>query len=87
MKILLEPILVSIVAGLFILIAPKRFRKFIEFFSLATSVYLFIAGIRIFCRGGFETLPYNAGLLYVDGLSKFIVPAIGFFGFLVKFQM
>jgi len=78
MKILLEPILVSIVAGLFILIAPKRFRKFIEFFSLATSVYLFIAGIKIFFAS-----PVNAGYLYVDGLSRFIVPAIGFFGFLV----
>jgi len=78
MKILLEPILVSIIAGLFILVMPKRFRKVVEFFSLITSIYLFIAGIRIFCAA-----PINAGYLYVDGLSRFIVPAIGFFGFLV----
>ncbi|PIV39781.1 MAG: hypothetical protein COS29_00750, partial [Candidatus Omnitrophica bacterium CG02_land_8_20_14_3_00__42_8] len=81
--ILLEPILVSIIAGLFILALPNRFRRVIEFFSLITSIYLFAAGIRIFCRGGFETLPCNAGYFYVDGLSKFIVPAIGFFGMLV----
>ncbi len=83
MKMLLEPILVSIVSGLFIFAIPNKFRKVAEIFSLATSLYLFIAGIRIFCRGGFETLPYNAGYLYVDGLSRFIVPAIGLFGFLV----
>ena len=78
MKILFEPILVSIVAGLFILVIPKRFRKVIEFFSLITSIYLFIAGIRIFFAA-----PLNAGYFYVDGLSRFIVPAIGFFGMLV----
>jgi formate hydrogenlyase subunit 3/multisubunit Na+/H+ antiporter MnhD subunit len=78
MKILLEPILVSIIAGLFILVIPKRFRKVIEFFSLITSIYLFVAGIRIFFSS-----PINTGYFYVDGLSRFIVPAIGFFGFLV----
>jgi len=78
MKILLEPILVSIIAGLFILVIPKRFRKVIEFFSLITSIYLFIAGIKIFFAA-----PLNMGYFYVDGLSRFIVPAIGFFGFLV----
>ena len=83
MKILLEPILVSMIAGLFILAIPKRFRKVIEIFSLATAIYLFIAGIKIFCTGGSVTLPYNAGYLYVDSLSRFIVPAIGFFGMLV----
>ncbi|MDO8603170.1 MAG: proton-conducting transporter membrane subunit [Candidatus Omnitrophota bacterium] len=78
MKILLEPILVSIVAGLFILVIPKRFRKVIEFFSLITSVYLFVAGIKIFFAA-----PINIGYFYVDGLSRFIVPAIGLFGMLV----
>ena len=78
MKILLEPILVSIVTGLFVLIIPKRFRKVIEFFSLITSIYLFIAGIKIFFAA-----PLNTGYFYVDGLSRFIVPAIGFFGMLV----
>jgi formate hydrogenlyase subunit 3/multisubunit Na+/H+ antiporter MnhD subunit len=78
MKIFLEPILVSMIAGLFILILPSRFRKMAEFFSLLTSLYLFIAGIRIFFAA-----PLNAGYLYVDNLSRFIVPAIGFFGFLI----
>ena len=75
---LLEPILFSIVAGLFILLIPKRFRKVAEFFSLITSIYLFISAIRIFFVS-----PINAGYLYVDGLSRFIVLAIGLFGFLV----
>ncbi|MDP2921449.1 MAG: proton-conducting transporter membrane subunit [Candidatus Omnitrophota bacterium] len=78
MKILLEPILVSIVAGLFILLIPDRFRKVAEIFSLLTSGYLFIAGIRIFFAA-----PLNAGYFYVDNLSRFIVPAIGLFGMLV----
>ncbi len=78
MKIFLEPVLVSIIAGLFILVIPKRFRKVIEFFSLITSIYLFIAGIKIFFAA-----PLNMGYFYVDGLSRFIVPAIGFFGMLV----
>ena len=78
MKILLEPILVSIIAGLFILVIPNKFRRVTEFFSLLVSVYLFIAGIKIFF-----TAPLNIGYLYVDNLSRFIVPAIGFFGFLV----
>ncbi len=77
-KILLEPILVSIIAGLFILLIPKKFRKVAEFFSLITSIYLFISAIKIFFAS-----PINAGYLYVDGLSRFIVLAIGFFGFLV----
>ena len=78
MKIFLEPILVSIIAGLFILALPNRFRRVIEFFSILTALYLFIAGIKIFFAA-----PLNAGYLYVDNLSRFIVPAIGFFGFLV----
>jgi formate hydrogenlyase subunit 3/multisubunit Na+/H+ antiporter MnhD subunit len=78
MKIFLEPILVSIIAGLFILALPNRFRRVVEFFSLLTSLYLFIAGIKIFFAA-----PLNAGYLYVDNLSRFIVPAIGLFGFLV----
>jgi formate hydrogenlyase subunit 3/multisubunit Na+/H+ antiporter MnhD subunit len=78
MKIFLEPILVSMIAGLFILILPNRFRKMTEFFSLLTALYLFIAGIKIFFAA-----PLNAGYLYIDNLSKFIVPAIGFFGFLI----
>ncbi|MEK6732873.1 MAG: hypothetical protein AABY55_04530, partial [Candidatus Omnitrophota bacterium] len=78
MKTLLEPILVSIIAGLFTLFIPNRFRKVVEFFSLITSIYLFIAGIKIFFAA-----PLNAGYLYIDNLSRFIVPAIGFFGVLV----
>jgi len=77
-KIFLEPILVSIIAGLFILLIPGRFRRIAEFFSLITSLYLFIAGIKIFFAA-----PLNAGYLYVDNLSRFIVPGIGFFGLLV----
>ncbi|MFA5389229.1 MAG: proton-conducting transporter membrane subunit [Candidatus Omnitrophota bacterium] len=78
MKILLEPVLVSAIAGLFILAIPDRFRKVTESFSLLASLYLFIAGIRIFFAS-----PLNTGYLYVDNLSRFIVPAIGFFGFLI----
>jgi len=77
-KIFLEPILVSAIAGLFILFIPNRFRKVVEFFSLITSIYLVIAGIKIFFAA-----PLNTGYLYVDNLSRFIVPAIGFFGVLV----
>lgn len=78
MKIFLEPILISIIAGLFVLTIPNRFRRVAEFFSLLVSAYLFIAGIKIFFAA-----PLNAGYLYVDNLSRFIVPAIGFFGLLV----
>src|SRR3989338_11166672 len=78
MKILLQPVLVSIIAGVFILVIPRRFRKVIEFFSIITSIYLFIASIKIFFAS-----PINAGYLYVDGLSRFIAPAIGLFGVLV----
>ena len=78
MKIFLEPILVSIIAGLFIFAIPNRFRKLAEIFSLLVALYLFIAGIKIFFAA-----PLNAGYLYVDNLSRFIVPSIGFFGLLV----
>ncbi len=78
MKILLEPILVSILAGCFIFLIPKKFRRITEGFSLLTSIYLFIACIRIFAQS-----PIQAGFLYVDGLSRFIVLGIGFFGALV----
>lgn len=78
MKIFLEPVLVSIIAGLFVLAIPDRFRKMAEFFSLLVSAYLFIAGIKIFFSA-----PLDAGYLYVDSLSRFIVLGIGFFGLLV----
>jgi len=78
MKILLEPVLISIIAGLFILLIPKRFRKVIELFSLFTSIYLLICAVKIFFAS-----PANVGYLYVDSLSRFIVLGIGFFGFLV----
>lgn len=79
MNILLQPILISILAGAFILIMPKKLRRIAEGFSLATSIYLFLACIRIFIKS-----PINADFLYVDGLSRFIVLGIGFFGALVS---
>jgi len=78
MKIFLEPVLVSIVAGFFIFAIPNKFRKLAEIFSLITALYLFIAGVKIFFAA-----PLNTGYLYVDNLSRFIVPGIGFFGLLV----
>jgi len=79
MQILLQPILVSIFAGCFILLIPKRFRRMIEGFSLLTAIYLFIASIKIFSQS-----PILGKFLYVDGLSRFIVLGIGFFGALVS---
>ena len=67
MKIFLEPVLVSIIAGLFILVIPNRFRKVTEFFSLLTSLYLFTAGIRIFFAS-----PVNAGLLNIVVLDSLV---------------
>jgi len=78
MKALLHPILISILAGSFIFLAPKRFRRIVEGFSVASALYLFIACIKIFTQS-----PIHAGFLYVDGLSRFIVLGIGFFGTLV----
>jgi formate hydrogenlyase subunit 3/multisubunit Na+/H+ antiporter MnhD subunit len=78
MKILLEPIFISILTGLFILFTPKRFRKFIGFFSVLVSGYLFYLSIKIF------SAPFtNINFLYVDGLSRYISLAIGFFAFLI----
>ncbi|NQT75530.1 MAG: hypothetical protein HQ566_03290 [Candidatus Omnitrophica bacterium] len=78
MKMLLQPILISMLAGAFILLIPRRFRRVIEGFSLITALYLFAASIKIFARS-----PIHADFLYVDGLSRFIVLGIGFFGALV----
>jgi len=78
MKLLLNPILTSILAGIVILLIPKRFRRVTESFSLLTALYLFILSLKIFLNS-----PINADYLYVDGLSRFIVLAISFFGFLV----
>ncbi len=78
MKMLLQPILISILAGIFILLIPRRFRRVIEGFSMITALYLFAASIKIFAQS-----PVHAGFLYVDGLSRFIVLGIGLFGALV----
>lgn len=78
MKLLLQPILISILAGSFLFLVPKRLRKMVEFFSIFTALYLFLASIKIFISS-----PVNAGLFYIDGLSRFIVLGIGFFGALV----
>ena len=78
MKILLQPILISILAGAFILLVPKKLRKVAEGFSLVTSIYLLFACIKIFMQS-----PIQSDFLYVDNLSRFIVLAIGFFGALV----
>jgi len=78
MKILLQPILISILAGTFILLVPKKLRKVAEGFSLVTSIYLLFACVKIFMRA-----PIQSDLLYVDNLSRFIVLAIGLFGAIV----
>src|SRR4030042_4420328 len=78
MNTLLQPILISIIAGFFILVIPKGLRKLAEGFSLITSLYLFAASIKIFMKA-----PIDADFLYVDSLSRFIVLGIGFFGALV----
>ncbi|MFH1854601.1 MAG: proton-conducting transporter membrane subunit [Candidatus Omnitrophota bacterium] len=78
MKILLQPILISILAGILIFLIPKRFRKIVETFSLLTALYLLAGCVRIFINS-----PINANYLYADGLSRFIVLAIGLFGALV----
>lgn len=75
MKLLLQPILTSIIFGIAILFIPKRFRKVTESFSLLSSLYLLMASVRIFLGS-----PVNVGYLYVDGLSRFVVLGIGFFG-------
>jgi len=79
MEIMLQPILISILAGSFVFFIPKRFRKIVEGFSLLTAIYLFIASIKIFAQA-----PIHANYLYVDGLSRFIVLGIGFFGALIS---
>ncbi len=79
MRILLEPILIAILAGCAIFLIPKRFRRVTETFSLITSLYLFIAAIRIFVHPAIENR-----LFYLDGLSRLIVLAIGFFGVVVS---
>ena len=50
MNILLQPILISMLAGAFILAVPKRFRRIVEGFSFVTSLYLFFACIKIFIK-------------------------------------
>ena len=79
MEIMLQPILISMLVGTFLLFAPKKFRKIVEGFSLLTAIYLFIASIKIFAQA-----PIHTNYLYVDGLSRFIVLGIGFFGALVS---
>ncbi|MFH1782976.1 MAG: proton-conducting transporter membrane subunit [Candidatus Omnitrophota bacterium] len=78
MKILLAPILFSILAGSLIFIIPKRLRKIAEGFSILSAGYLFIASINIFMSS-----PMTSKYLFIDGLSRFIVLGIGFFGILV----
>ena len=78
METLLSPILISIIVGAFIFLIPKGFRKVTEGLSVATSLYLFISSIRIFSQA-----PVSGEFLYVDGLSRFIVLGIGFFGILI----
>ncbi|MBU1853358.1 MAG: hypothetical protein KJ957_04890 [Candidatus Omnitrophica bacterium] len=78
MQTLLQPILISALAGSFIFLIPKRFRRIIETFSLLVALYLFVASIKIFAQS-----PINEKFLYVDNLSRFIVLGIGFFGCLV----
>ncbi len=79
METLLRPIILSIIIGTFILLIPKKFRKVIEGVSLITAIYLFIASIKIFIQA-----PIFGKFLYVDGLSRFIVLGVGFFGVIVS---
>lgn len=78
MQDLLKPVLISMLAGSLIYFIPKRFKKVIRFFSFITAVYLFAAAIKIFLMPDTD-----AGFLYLDALSRFIVLGIGFFGVLV----
>lgn len=78
MKLLFNPILTSLLAGIVVLLIPKRFRRVIESFSFLTALYLLAASVKIFLSPSIQ-----GDLLYVDGLSRFIVLGIGFFGALV----
>jgi len=78
MKVLLQPIIVSILVGCAIFLIPRKLKRIIEGFSIVTSIYLFIASVRIFLLA-----QYQGEFLYVDALSRFIVIGVGFFGALV----
>ncbi len=78
MKVLLQPIIISILVGCVILVIPKKLKKIIGGFSLVTSIYLFVGCVRIFLLGH-----YHGEFLYLDALSRFIVIGVGFFGALV----
>ena len=78
MKVLLQPIIVSILAGCAIFLIPRKLKRIIGGFSVATSIYLLVASIRIFLLASYE-----GEFLYLDALSRFIVIGVGFFGALV----
>ena len=78
MKVLLQPIIVSILAGCAIFLIPRKLKRIIGSFSVVTSIYLFVASIRIFLLAS-----YKGEFLYLDALSRFIVIGVGFFGALV----
>ena len=78
MKVLLQPIIVSILAGCAIFLIPRKLKRIIGGFSVVTSIYLLVASIRIFLLASYE-----GEFLYLDALSRFIVIGVGFFGALV----
>ena len=79
MNILLQPIILSIFVGALIQLIPKKLRRVIEVFSFLTILYLGWGCLKIFMHP-----PVLGDLLYLDGLSRFIVLGIGFFGVLVS---
>ncbi len=78
MKILWNPVLISLISGFFIFLIPRRARKITEIFSFLVSLYLLYASAVIFFNS-----PLSSSLLYVDGLSRFIVLFIGLFGAMI----
>lgn len=79
MNLLLYPIIIPFLIGLFCMILTDRLGKLAGFIATIGSLFIFGLTIYIF----FETPQMVPEYLLFDNLAKFIVLAIGLFGFLI----
>ncbi len=79
MNQLLYLIAIPFACGLICLLLTQRLKRVVEVFAVLASLVTFGLTVYIF----FETPQVTSTYILIDNLSKFIIPAVGLFGFLI----
>lgn len=83
MNLLLYPIVVPVLSGILCWVVPGGLKRVREILALLCSFTVFGLTIWLFIQGSYEWTVSETLVLRMDALSRFVLLACGFFGFLI----